>query len=433
MSYRTTVLAQVLGGLDAKEFARCAARHPMRRTPSAISAYDHFATMVFAQLTYRESLRDIEACLEARRQLLYHSGIRGKVKRCNLAYANTQRDWHVFAEVAAVLMRRAHRLYVDQPPEPDLPFGLFALDATLIELSLALFPWARWQSTHAAVKLNVLLDLRTDIPVFASIHEGSRHEVASLDEIPVQPDSFYVIDRGYMDFQRLHRLHAAKAFFVIRSKCNLRFYVVESRKVDKTTGVRCDQTIRLNFRKSREHYPETLRRIRYFDAESGLSLVFLTNAFHLPALTIAEIYRRRWQIELFFRVRHEVALATVHYETTINTEPAVPSAVVYRHRRGWQRPGRKLPRKCTFACHGREDDREEVFRTASVNAVQGLDWGTRLTQVNWAQASLTDKEPKALIGSGQKAMSPVDPLRNRVTRTIQATGVMPETTSPIVV
>jgi hypothetical protein len=296
MSYRTTVLAQVLGGLDAKEFARCAARHPMRRTPSAISAYDHFATMVFAQLTYRESLRDIEACLEARRQLLYHSGIRGKVKRCNLAYANTQRDWHVFAEVAAVLMRRAHRLYVDQPPEPDLPFGLFALDATLIELSLALFPWARWQSTHAAVKLNVLLDLRTDIPVFASIHEGSRHEVASLDEIPVQPDSFYVIDRGYMDFQRLHRLHAAKAFFVIRSKCNLRFYVVESRKVDKTTGVRCDQTIRLNFRKSREHYPETLRRIRYFDAESGLSLVFLTNAFHLPALTIAEIYRRRWQI-----------------------------------------------------------------------------------------------------------------------------------------
>jgi hypothetical protein len=301
MSYRTTVLAQVLGGLDAKEFARCAARHPMRRTPSAISAYDHFATMVFAQLTYRESLRDIEACLEARRQLLYHSGIRGKVKRCNLAYANTQRDWHVFAEVAAVLMRRAHRLYVDQPPEPDLPFGLFALDATLIELSLALFPWARWQSTHAAVKLNVLLDLRTDIPVFASIHEGSRHEVASLDEIPVQPDSFYVIDRGYMDFQRLHRLHAAKAFFVIRSKCNLRFYVVESRKVDKTTGVRCDQTIRLNFRKSREHYPETLRRIRYFDAESGLSLVFLTNAFHLPALTIAEIYRRRWQIELFFR------------------------------------------------------------------------------------------------------------------------------------
>jgi IS4 transposase len=273
----------------------------MRRDTTAITAFDHFATMVFAQLTYRESLRDIEACLEARRQLLYHSGIRGKVKRCNLAYANIQRDWRVFAEVAAVLMRRAQRLYADQLVEPDLPFALFALDATLIELSLALFPWARWQSTHAAVKLNVLLDLTTDIPVFASLHEGSRHEVASLDEIPIQPDSFYVIDRGYMDFQRLHRLQAAKAFFVIRSKCNLRFYVVASRKVDKTSGVRCDQTIRLNFKRSREHYTETLRRIRYFDAESGLSLVFLTNAFHLPALTIAAIYRRRWQIELFFR------------------------------------------------------------------------------------------------------------------------------------
>jgi len=301
MKLRRTVLAQILGGLAVVEFARCAARYPMRRGTSAISAFDHFATMVFAQLTYRESLRDIEACLEARRQLLYHSGIRGKVKRCNLAYANTRRDWHAFAEVAAVLMRRAQRLYADQPSEPDLPFALFALDATLIELSLALFPWARWQSSHAAVKLNVLLDLRTDIPVFASLHEGSRHEVASLDEIRIQPDSFYVIDRGYMDFQRLHRLHAAKAFFVIRSKCNLRFYVVESRKVDKASGVRCDQTIRLNFRKSREHYPEILRRIRYFDSESGLSLVFLTNAFHLPALTIAEIYRRRWQIELFFR------------------------------------------------------------------------------------------------------------------------------------
>ena len=301
MSYRRSVLAQILGGLDAKEFARCAARYPMKRAPSAISAFDHFATMVFAQLTYRESLRDIEACFEARRRLLYHSGIRGGVKRCNLAYANTQRDWRVFAEVAAVLMRRAQRLYAGEAPEPDLPFTLFALDATLIELSLALFPWARWQSCHAAVKLNVLLDLRTDIPVFASLHEGSRHEVASLDEIPIQPDSFYVVDRGFLDFLRLHRLHVAKAFFVIRSKCNLRFYVVESRRVDKTSGVRCDQTIRLNFAKSRQHYPETIRRIRYFDAESGLSLVFLTNAFHLPALTIAAIYRKRWQIELFFR------------------------------------------------------------------------------------------------------------------------------------
>ena len=301
MNYRRTVLAQILGGLDAKEFARCALRHPMRRATPAITAYDHFATMVFAQLTYRESLRDIEACLEARRRLLYHSGIRGKVKRCNLAYANAQRDWRVFAEVAAVLMRRAQRMYADEPPDPDLPLGLFALDATLIELSLALFPWARWQGDHAAVKLNVLLDLRSDVPVFASLNKADQHEVASIDEIPVHPDSFYVFDRGFLDFLRLHRLHVAKAFFVIRGKCNMGFYVVESKPVDKASGLRCDQTIRLNHKISRARYPETLRRIRYFDTESGLSLVFLTNAFHLPALTIASIYRRRWQIELFFR------------------------------------------------------------------------------------------------------------------------------------
>ena len=301
MSSRQTVLAQILAGLEVAEFARCAKRHPMPRDTPALSAYDHFATMVFAQLTYRESLRDIEACLEARRSLLYHSGIRGRVKRWNLSYANSNRDWRVFADVTAVLMRRAQRLYGDQLPEPELPFPLFALDATLIELSLAIFPWARWQTTHAAMKLNVLLDLSTDIPVFASLHEGSRHEVASLDEIPIQPESFYVFDRGYIDFLRLHRLHEAKAFFVIRGKSDLRFYVSQSRPVDKAGGLRCDQTIRLNGERTRDFFPEALRRIRYFDAESGVRFVFLTNAFHLPPLTIAAIYRRRWQIELFFR------------------------------------------------------------------------------------------------------------------------------------
>ena len=301
MSSLRTVLAQILAGLSGEEFSRCAARHPMQRTPSAISAYDHFATLVFAQLAYRESLRDIEACLQARRSLLYHSGIRGSVKRCNLAYANTHRDWRVFSAVAAVLMRRAQRLYADDPPDPELPFTLFALDATLIELSLALFPWARWQSTHAAVKLSVLLDLRTDLPVFASLHDGTRHEVAALDEIPILPESFYTMDRGFLDFGRLHRIHQAGAFFVTRAKCNTRFYVARSRPVDKATGLRCDQTIRLNSARSCHDYPDTLRRIRYRDAESGVSFVFLTNAFHLPAMTVAEIYRRRWQIELFFR------------------------------------------------------------------------------------------------------------------------------------
>jgi hypothetical protein len=428
-----TVFSQILAGVDHTELARAAARFPMPRASRSLSVYDHFAAMVFAQLTYREGLRDIEACLRSRSARAYHMGIRGRVTRTNLAYANEHRDWRVFADVAAVLMRRARRLYADSPFELGLEADLFALDATLIELSLALFPWARWQKQQASVKLNVLLDLREDIPIFASLHEGNRHEVASLDEIPLYPGSGYVFDRGYLDFLRLHRLHAAGVFFVTRLKAGIRFYVAESRPVNETVGLRCDQTIRLSSRKGRRDYPEPLRRISYINPEDGQAFVFVTNWFELSAFTITQTYRRRWGIELFFRVRHEVALATVHYETTINTEPAVPSAVVYRHRRGWQRPGRKLPRKCTFACHGREDDREEVFRTASVNAVQGLDWGTRLTQVNWAQASLTDKEPKALIGSGQKAMSPVDPLRNRVTRTIQATGVMPETTSPIVV
>jgi len=296
-----TVLAQVLTGLSNEEFARCAKRYPMARDTPALSAYDHFATMVFAQLTYRESLRDIEVCLNARRPLLYHAGIRSTVKRCNLAYANEHRDWRLFAAVAGVLMRRARRLYADDPAPLDLDGDLFALDATLIELSLALFPWARWQGTQAAVKLNVLLDLRADVPAFASLHEGDRHEVASLDEIPLSPGSYYVMDRGYLDFLRLHRLHAAGAFFVTRLKSNTRYYVAASRPVPACTGLRCDQSIRLNSAKGRRCYPEILRRISFVDPETGLWLIFLTNQFALDAMTIALIYRHRWKIELFFR------------------------------------------------------------------------------------------------------------------------------------
>ena len=301
MNSGKTVLAQVLTGLSGKEFSRCAARYPMRRGTTALSAYDHFVTMVFAQLTYRESLRDIEACLNARRSLLYHAGIRGTVKRCNLAYANEHRDWRLFAELAGVLMRRARRLYANEPTPLGLDADLFALDATLIELSLALCPWARWQGTQAAVKLNVLLDLRADLPAFASLHEGDRHEVASLDEIPVYPGAYYVMDRGYLDFARLHRLHLADAFFVTRLKTNTRYYVAESRAVAADTGLRCDQTIRLNSTKGRLCYPNALRRISYIDPETDLWLIFLTNQFALDALTVALIYKHRWKIELFFR------------------------------------------------------------------------------------------------------------------------------------
>jgi Transposase DDE domain/Domain of unknown function (DUF4372) len=301
MNHGKTVLAQILEAIHPEQFRRCAQRHPMRRDTPSLSAYDHFATMVFAQLTYRESLRDIEACLGSRRRLLYRSGIRGEVKRCNLAYANEHRDWRLFADMAAVLMRQARRLYQDQPAELELEGDLFALDATRIELSLALFPWARWQETHAALKLNVLLDLRGDIPAFVSLHEGAQHDVKTLDEIPVYSGSYYVMDRGFLDFKRLARLNEAGAWFVTRAKCNLDFYVAQSRPVDRASGLRCDQTIRLRGCLSKLRYPGPLRRIRFYDSNSDLSLVFLTNNFELSALTVASIYRERWQIELFFR------------------------------------------------------------------------------------------------------------------------------------
>lgn len=273
----------------------------MPRASRALSAYDHFAAMVFAQLTYRESLRGIVACLRTRSALAYRMGIRGRVTRTNLAYANEHRDWRVFAEVAAVLMRRARRLYADDPTPLDLDADLFALDATVIELSLKLFPWARWKKALASMKLNVLLDLCGEIPAFASLTEGDRHEVASLDEIPVYPGSYYVLDRAYLDFARLNRLNAAGAFFVTRLKTNTCFYVMASRPVDEKAGLRCDQTIRLNSAKGRVCYPEPLRRISYVDPETGKALVFLTNHFELDALVVAMIYRRRWAIELFFR------------------------------------------------------------------------------------------------------------------------------------
>jgi hypothetical protein len=296
-----TVFAQILAGVDHQELARAAARFPMPRASRALSAYDHFTAMVFAQLTYREGLRDIEACLQARADQLYHIGIRGNITRTNLAYANEHRDWRIFAEVAAVLMRRARRLYQDQPAVPGLEVDLFALDTTVIELCLALCPWARWQGSIGAVKLSVLLDLRGDIPVFASIDDALTYEVVALDRIPVTRGSYYVMDRGFVDFSRFHRLAAQGAYFVSRFKRAIRFRVVKARPVDRTCGLRCDQLVYLTERRSRRHYPEPLRRIRYFDIETGLSLVFVTNQLDLPALTIASLYKRRWQIELFFR------------------------------------------------------------------------------------------------------------------------------------
>jgi hypothetical protein len=433
MNVGKTVFSQVLDRVPHWEFRRLASIHDSADGRRQFSSWDHFLARAFAQMTFRESLRDIEACLSTQPKLAYHLGFRVRLTRSTLARANEERDWRLFAALAHKLITRARRLYQDEPGVLDLDTPVYAVDSTLIDLSLALCPWANWTGKDAALKLHASLELRGPLPAFVAVTPADYGDVVWLDDLPIEAGSFYVMDRGYIDFRRLRRISEGGAFFVIRDRPDVRYYVAASRPVDRTTALRSDQSIRLTGWSASRNWPDLMRRVSIFDAEHSRRLVFWTNQWTLPASTIADLYKQRWQIELFFRVRHEVALATVHYETTINTEPAVPSAVVYRHRRGWQRPGRKLPRKCTFACHGREDDREEVFRTASVNAVQGLDWGTRLTQVNWAQASLTDKEPKALIGSGQKAMSPVDPLRNRVTRTIQATGVMPETTSPIVV
>ena len=313
-----TVFAQIMAGLDATELARAAARFSMPRASRTLRPYDQFAAMVFAQLTYRESLRGIETCLSARPALSYQMGIRGRVTRTNLAYANDHRDWRVFAEIAGVLMRRAQRLCADLPPELGWEADRFALDATVIELSLALFPWARWKKNLASVKLNVLLDLRGGIPVFASLHEGKRHEVASLDELPIQAGSYYAMDRGYLDFSRLYRLHQAGAFFVTRLKTNTRFVVVHSRSVDKITGLRCDQTVKLSSTAGRSGYPAPLRRISYVDPENGNALVFITNQFELAALLIAQIYRRRWAIELFFRWIKQHLRLRGFYSTSFN-------------------------------------------------------------------------------------------------------------------
>lgn len=300
MNTGRSVFAQLMEGIDRTEFERCAQRHPLVRRPRAFSAYDHFAAMIFAQLTYRQSLRDIEACLNARAEGLYHAGIRGRVSRCNLAYANEHRSWRVFAEVAQVLMRRARRL--GQPePAGALAAEVFAFDATLVDVSLALCPWAHRQQSQAAVRLNVLLDTHREVPVFASISGGDTHEVRALDEVPLHPGAVYVMDRGYFDFARLRRLHDHGVFFIVRAKAHLCFRVRQATKVDRTTGLRCDQRIRFARPQAVRAFPETLRRIRYFDDASAKSFVFLTNQLSLPALSVAELYRRRWQVELFFR------------------------------------------------------------------------------------------------------------------------------------
>jgi len=302
MQPHPTVFSQITSALYPVEFARCVQAFPTQRPTRGLSAYDQFLALCFGQLTYRESLRDIVACLKAKQPLLYHLGFRGHPSRTNLAYANRHRDWRLLQAVAQILMRRAGRLYQEAPLDPDLPYVAFALDSSIIALSLNLFPWGYYaRSKKAAVKLHLMLSLQGHLPAWAAITQADFPDMKVLDVIPLSPGAYYIMDRGYLDFARLGALDQAGAFFVVRSKQHVKFRVVASRTVDKTTGLRCDQTIRLKTRWSLRAYPQTLRRIRIYNQQNQVSLVLLSNQFELPALVLAEAYRKRWQVELFFK------------------------------------------------------------------------------------------------------------------------------------
>jgi len=257
--------------------------------------------MAFAQLTYRESLRDIESCLRAVNHKLYHLGFRGKISRSTLAEANENRDYRIYADFAQVIINAARKLYIDEPFGADLSETVYALDATVIDLCLSLFPWATFRTTKGGIKLHTLLDLHGNIPSFISITTADVHEVNILDELIPEPGSFYVMDRGYLDFERLYQIHQAKAYFIIRAKSNISYHRIYSHPVNRKSGLICDQTIMLDSAHSSKAYPDKLRRVKYYDLESGQRLTFLTNNFEIPALTIAAIYKCRWQVELFFK------------------------------------------------------------------------------------------------------------------------------------
>jgi Domain of unknown function (DUF4372)/Transposase DDE domain len=295
------VFAQLMEHLPLTTFRRCVARYGGHHKVQRFSCLDQYLSMAFAQLTFRDSLRDIEACLRAQSSKLYHLGIRSIVARNTLANANATRDWRIYCDFAQSLIAMARKLYAKEPFGVDLKDTVYALDATTIDLCLSVFPWAPFRSTKAAIKLHTLLDLRGNIPSFIRISDGKWHEINLLDELITEPGAFYVMDRGYIDFERLGRLSQAGSFFVTRAKSNLKVQRRYSHKVDKSTGLICDQTVMLTVFYSRQGFNAPLRRIKFKDPQTGKSLVFLTNNFALPALTITQLYRCRWQIELFFK------------------------------------------------------------------------------------------------------------------------------------
>jgi len=295
------VFAQVMEHLPLHTFRRIVARYAGERKVKSFSCLDQFLCMAFAQLTFRESLRDIEACLRAQQSKLYHLGIRSTVARNTLAHANTVRNWRIYADFAQSLISIARPLYANEPFGVDLQNTVYALDTTTIDLSLSVFPWAPFEQSKAAIRLHTLLDLRGNIPTFIHISDGKLHEVNILDQLVPEPGAFYIMDRGFHDFTRLYRLHQAGSFFVTRAKSNTRFQRRYSHRIDRSTGLICDQTIVLTGVYSPQDYQAPLRRIRFKEPTTAKTLVFLTNNFGLPALTIAELYRCRWQVELFFK------------------------------------------------------------------------------------------------------------------------------------
>ena len=295
------IFCQVMDWIHGEQFRRCVNRYDGNHRVRNFSCWDQFLAMAFAQITYRDSLADIEVCLRSRQDQLYRLGFRSTIAHSTLADANSSRDWRIYHDLAQGLIARARRLYASESFGAELEQTVYALDSTTIDLCLTLFPWARFRSTKAAVKLHTLLDLRGSIPTMIAISDGKQADVSVLDELIIEPGAFYVMDRGYVDFARLYRFALAGAFFVTRAKTGLQINRLESRPVDESTGVRSDQVVWLKLSKSIEHYPERFRRISYRDPDSGKALVFLTNNFELPALTIAQLYKCRWRVELFFK------------------------------------------------------------------------------------------------------------------------------------
>ncbi|OGR05413.1 MAG: transposase [Deltaproteobacteria bacterium RIFOXYD12_FULL_53_23] len=316
------IFSQVMEHLPLHVFHKCVARYHGDFKVRGFSCLDQYLCMAFAQLTYRESLRDIEACLRAQENKLYHMGIRSSVSRNNLANANKIRDWRIYADLAHSLIQTARKLYVNDKFGLELENTVYALDATTIDLCLSMFPWAKFRKSKGAVKLHTLLDLRGSIPTFIHISDGKLHEVNTLDILPLEAGAFYIMDRGYLDFTRLHMISQAGAFFVIRAKSNLKCRRVYSHLTDRATGLICDQSVMLTGFYQAKGYPDKLRRVKYYDAKTDKTLVFLTNNFSLPAMTITELYRNRWQVELFFKwIKQNLRIKTF-YGTSENAVKA---------------------------------------------------------------------------------------------------------------